>query len=94
MRKMKFAWVFFLLVAALISACDNNSANPKIEKTRKENCVFPQNPYNDGGGHDAGFNWTAENGGSCDGNSDSFNEGCIEYYNQLNRYNNCIASNR
>ncbi len=37
----------------------------------------------DCGGHEAGYNWAEENGISsesdCDGNSNSFNEGCVSY---------------
>jgi hypothetical protein len=89
---MKLTWVLFFVVVMLISGCDNNSGSSTPEMTKNENCVSPQNPYNDGGGHDAGFNWAEENGRNCDGNSDSFNEGCAEYFNQLNRYNECIAT--
>lgn len=43
----------------------------------------PENPYDDGTGHSAGFEWAQENEvNSCDGNSDSFIEGCEEYINQ------------
>lgn len=54
-------------------------------------CVEPENPYNDDGGHDAGFKWAEEKGEACDGNSDSFNEGCEEYYTQRQRYEECEA---
>ena len=41
------------------------------------------NPYDDGSGHDAGYKWAEENSvDSCDGNSDSFIEGCEEYLRQ------------
>jgi hypothetical protein len=40
------------------------------------------NPYNEGTGHDAGYKWAERTGGDCDGNSNSFNEGCEEYYQQ------------
>ena len=56
--------------------------------------MTPQNPYNDGGGHNAGFNWAMENGGDCDGNSESFNEGCEEYFRQLYDYNTCVADSQ
>ena len=79
-----------------ISACDSSSpsSTTKKKKTKVEDCISPHNPYGDGGGHDAGFNWAAEKGGNCDGHSDSFNEGCAEYYRQLNEYNECIANSR
>lgn len=41
------------------------------------------NPYSDGSGHYAGYEWAEENDTDyCDGNSDSFNEGCQEYIDQ------------
>jgi hypothetical protein len=88
------AKILFLSIILLVSicGCDSNSSGPK--KTKAEDCISPHNPYNDGGGHDAGFNWAAENGGDCNGNSDSFNEGCAEYHRQLNEYNVCIANSR
>ena len=83
-----------LICLFAISACDINKSGSNPKKTKIEDCIPPQNIYNDGGGHDAGFNWAKENGGNCDGHSDSFNEGCTEYYNQLNRYNACVANSR
>lgn len=41
------------------------------------------NPYSEGGGHYAGYEWAERTGGSCSGNSQSFNEGCEEYYRQI-----------
>jgi len=43
----------------------------------------PENPYATGSGHYAGFEWAERTGGVCNGNSQSFNEGCEEYYRQL-----------
>lgn len=87
---MKRVWLLPLIMAQLIFGCESNSPN----MAKLENCMPPANPYKDGGGHDAGFNWAMENGGDCDGNSDSFNNGCAEYYRQLNRYRECVRSNQ
>jgi len=77
-----------IILALTLLGCDKSpSAAP-------EDCVSPRNPYNDGGGHDAGFKWAAENGGNCNGNSDSFNEGCAEFVRQMNQYNECVANSR
>lgn len=48
----------------------------------------PENPYSeDESGHYAGYQWAEENGvDSCDGNSDSFIEGCEEYVSQRDAY--------
>ncbi len=91
---MRSAFLFALILTAFLSGCDSSSSSftPKKTKTKIEDCHEPANPYNDGGGHDAGFNWARENGGNCDGHSDSFNEGCAEYYRQLNEYNECVSN--
>ncbi|MGB2580121.1 MAG: hypothetical protein WBC83_00305 [Minisyncoccia bacterium] len=48
-----------------------------------EEYVEPENPYDEGTGHSAGYEWAEENDvSSCDGNSDSFIEGCEEYLSQ------------
>ncbi|HAT68391.1 MAG: hypothetical protein A2481_03260 [Candidatus Yonathbacteria bacterium RIFOXYC2_FULL_47_9] len=49
----------------------------------------PDNPYDEGGGHYAGFQW-GENGNFCDGNSSSFIEGCEEYETQEESYQACL----
>jgi hypothetical protein len=86
--------ISMLVLAAMLLATGCNSNSSSSKKTKAEECISPHNPYNDGGGHDAGFNWAEENGGDCNGNSDSFNEGCSEYHRQLSVYNECIANSR
>ena len=55
----------------------------------------PNDPYNDGSGHFAGFEWAQENGASgCDGNSDSFNDVCEEYLRQYNAYDECLSNQK
>ena len=49
----------------------------------------PQNTYDEGSGHYAGWQW-GEEGNDCGGNSDSFIEGCEEYQNQENAYQYCL----
>ena len=47
----------------------------------------PENPDSSGTGHSAGFEWAEENDvDSCDGNSQSFIEGCEEYIEQRDEY--------
>ncbi len=49
----------------------------------------PENPYDEGSGHSAGYEWAEENGvDSCGGNSNSFIEGCEEYLSQQEEYEN------
>lgn len=57
----------------------------------EKECSEPENSYNYGTGHYAGFEWAENRGGAyCDGNSDSFNEGCEDYNEQLERYEDCV----
>lgn len=96
-KSLKIAFVFLSAVFFIIGCNEgakSGDSNQTKPNSQKEECVEPHNPYNDGGGHDAGFNWARENGGACNGNSDSFNEGCEEFFGQMNRYNECVARNR
>lgn len=79
------------VLAVILVACSAGSDTETATDTpsSKAACVEPDNPYGDGGGHDAGFNWAEKTGGSCNGNSQSFNEGCAEYQRQLNAYQQC-----
>jgi hypothetical protein len=89
-----------ILIASLLLVCgctekteDSSKYSTKDEKGQ-EICIEPRNPYNDSGGHDAGFNWAMEHGELCNGNSDSFNEGCEEYHRQLDEFNRCEERKR
>lgn len=86
--------ILIVFLSFLFASCDKSSSSFDSSKSKEALCVAPNNPFNDGGGHDAGFNWAQENGGSCDGHSEPFNEGCAEYYKQLNEYNSCIAQKK
>ena len=58
-------------------------------------CSEPENPYDEGSGRYSGFEWAENNNpGFCDGNSQSFIEGCEEYQRQETKYANCEAANR
>lgn len=86
-----------ILMALLVAGCNEGTPEATTDADEPTNsaqaveCVEPQNPFGDEGGHDAGFKWAQENGGECEGNSDSFNEGCSEYYDQQQRYEECKA---
>jgi hypothetical protein len=58
------------------------------EESRDCAALEPENPYAEGSGHYAGFEW-GENGNSCGGNSNSFIEGCEDYEVQQEAYNAC-----
>ena len=72
-----------------------NSYTPSYTSPRysndAEDCTEPENPYDDGSGHYAGFEW-GENGNYCDGNSNSFIEGCEEYEAQEETYEACLSN--
>lgn len=51
------------------------------EETKDCSTLAPNNPYDEGSGHYAGFLW-GEEGNTCGGNSDSFIEGCEDYARQ------------
>ncbi len=88
--------IFIFFVVALISGCDSKNeevVNFTSVKKAIKNCSEPENPYGDGGGHDAGFDWAEDTGSSCSGNSQSFIDGCEEYYRQLDTYERCKSGN-
>lgn len=87
---MRYLYTVFALIL-LLAGCDSDTNEFSLNANSAKKCVEPQNPYDEGGGHYAGFEWAAASEGTCDGNSDSFNEGCEEYFQQLDKYNKCIA---
>ncbi|MDA8430636.1 MAG: hypothetical protein M0T70_15385 [Geobacteraceae bacterium] len=91
---MKKVVLLGVILAIILSGCEKSPSAASTKKTKIEDCLLPHNPYNDGGGHDAGFKWASENGGNCNGNSDSFNEGCAEFARQMNQYNECVVNSR
>ena len=72
------------------SSSDDTSAN--VDSSEDCNATEPENPYDDGSGHYAGFAWAEQNDpGSCGGNSSSFIEGCEEFLRQSEAYEACAA---
>ncbi|HEX9758942.1 MAG TPA: hypothetical protein VGB26_14265 [Nitrospiria bacterium] len=75
-------WLVILIAALTFSGC--SSQNSKDSYTKNDDrTIEVGNPYSPGTGHYAGYEWAERTGGSCAGNSDSFNEGCEEYYRQI-----------
>jgi hypothetical protein len=67
--------------------CSSSNSNLSSER----NCSEPDNPYSEGSGHYAGFEWAERNNpSSCGANSTSFIEGCEEYQEQLAAYEECM----
>lgn len=73
---------------------DRDSTEPENPSQEDRDCIEPENPYDEGTGHYAGYEWAVENGENCNGNSESFNEGCSEYYDQLDEYEECMSDEK
>lgn len=89
---MKKHIYLILLILILLSWCsENNYSDDNYEESYKyeEECIEPENPYQDWWGHDAGRNWAEETWWDCETESESFNEWCEEYYSALDSYNEC-----
>lgn len=79
--------IFFALALPLILVgCNEADQQSNYDSSSEQEVVG--NPYDEGTGHDAGYKWAEENGGDCDGNSQSFNEGCEEYQRQMDEFEN------
>ena len=100
---MKRLLVAIMIAAGLWGCSDDTHQSATVEVDSvgaahepedARECVEPENPYNDDGGHDAGFKWAEENGAECNGDSDSFNEGCAEYHRQMQTYETCVAQSK
>ncbi|OGH23823.1 MAG: hypothetical protein A2629_00055 [Candidatus Levybacteria bacterium RIFCSPHIGHO2_01_FULL_41_15] len=100
-----FSWVGFIVLIFIIwgaySLFKGDDSSTQImqehpsyetyEESRDCGDLEPSNPYGYGSGHYAGFEWAEQNGGGyCDGDSDSFNEGCEEYSSQEDAYDICL----
>lgn len=70
-----------LATTLVISGCSSNSNDDYYTENNGEK-VEIGNPYSEGSGHYTGYEWAERTGGSCSGNSNSFIEGCEEYYRQ------------
>lgn len=81
----------FLACLSILVFVGCSDSNPKRSEAAERTCAAPENPYEEGSGHYAGYKWAEETGGECNGNSNSFNEGCEEYYAQQDDYEQCEA---
>ena len=85
------------LVFSLLLGCGSDKETEKHgtdTKTSDASCTEPENPYSQGTGHYAGYEWAEQHGGSCNGRSQSFNEGCEEYEDQEAKYEECKNGDR
>ena len=87
--------VFALIVASTglagVLGCNSStSSDENQEELASRHCTEPENPYEQGSGHYAGYEWAERNDpASCGGRSQSFIEGCEEYQNQESEYEDC-----
>lgn len=81
------AMVVALLALSLLGAgCSSNDPDYAPLESSRSSVSEPENPYSSGSGHYAGFEWAERTGRTCGGNSQSFIEGCQEYYRQEEAY--------
>jgi hypothetical protein len=86
---LRFVWVLVVTFLALNLGCESSTqSSPEADA----HCTEPENPYDAGTGHYAGYEWAEKNNpGTCGGSSQSFIEGCEEYQQQESEYADCQA---
>ncbi len=81
------------LLATLSAGCpERESSLGSADGREASDCsaLMPENPYDDGSGHYAGFEWAeSRDPASCGGNSASFIEGCQTFLDQSAAYEAC-----
>jgi hypothetical protein len=90
----RYSSVPFLAAVALEVLVSISCSSPKPQDSEETavKCVEPENPYTDGTGHYAGYEWAEQHAGAtCNGPSSSFNEGCEEYELGEAEYEECEA---
>lgn len=76
----------------LLGCGASESSRKDAEDGAAGSCTEPENPYSEGTGHHAGYEWAEKNAsGTCNSSSASFNEGCEEYESQESEYQDCEA---
>lgn len=79
---MKTCLFSIMIGLFLLGGCSSRSSENSFQ-AEDERTIEIVNPYSPGTGHYAGYEWAERTGGDCNGNSNSFNEGCEEYYRQI-----------
>ncbi len=95
--RLRIASVFVVIVT--FASCTSSSSSAHEDEGQSASsaaeCQEPENPYDEGSGHYAGFDWAEKNGSaSCGGNSQSFIEGCEEYQEQLEAFEECTSKKK
>ena len=78
----------------LIVGCTSSKHSDSEEEEAGAACTEPENPYAQGTGHYAGYEWAENNSGTCGGSSQSFTEGCEERERQESEYEECEAKKK
>lgn len=79
---MRMKTIIAIIVPILIIVACSSNTDPSSDTYGRNEYTEIENPYSEGTGHYAGYEWAERTGGACNGNSNSFNEGCEEYYHQ------------
>jgi hypothetical protein len=89
----RFLSILMLAGSVLIAGCSSSKTlDTKDDSDGGRQCIEPENPYSEGTGHYAGYEWAQKNSsGNCNGSSQSFDEGCEEYETQESEYDECEA---
>ena len=91
--KKCIAVAVLMLGASLLVGCDS-AASSGVSGTSAKHCTEPENPYSEGTGHYAGYEWASTHGEECSATSSSFQEGCDEYDAQEDEYEACTKGNQ
>jgi hypothetical protein len=92
---MRSIVLLIALTGLLLFIGCGSSLKEEEERSVENRCTEPENPYREGSGHYAGYEWAEKNGGgSCSSSSDSFNEGCEEYESQESEYQDCQSKRK
>jgi hypothetical protein len=87
---VQFLKAFVIALLFFFGGCSAPKPDSEQAEANAASCTEPENPYSEGTGHYAGYEWAEKhNGAACDGNSQSFNEGCAEYDRQEEEYQSC-----
>jgi hypothetical protein len=89
---LPLAVAVLMLITGCKASAPSDYSGSDSSTASASNCAEPENPYDEGSGHYAGYEWAQSSGsGTCGGNSQSFIEGCEEYESQEAEYQECEA---
>lgn len=80
--------VVVMIVFVSLPGCPSRDNSTAEYESRSENAFHGNDCLGDCSGHQAGYDWAEDNDindtGDCNGNSDSFSEGCESYVEENN----------